>query len=170
MVNFIKSKDKGPPLPDPYPKVNWESLKPHLQKQLPVFSQFPISGCPQDPYIYPDHPNLKGRVMHCTQEKTFNRGPESTPEDQTVTELLPVIWEDRRRNFKILTYGRNKTLLREQEYEVLLSGTARYENPFGSDLSYQTSLGVVAPTHPVNGYISKFSWLPHASPGQGQEP
>lgn len=154
MVDFIELRDKGLPPPDPYPKVNWEGLEPHLKKQLPVFEQCTISGCPLDPYVYPDHPDPKGRVMICSQDQLHNGGPDSTPEEQRLMELLP---DSSGKKLKVRTYKLNragygqemvKVLLKEQEYRCV-----EY-NPFGFALGLQTSLGVVAPpAHPVNGYI-----------------
>ena len=157
MVNFIELRDKGPLPPDPYPKVNWDNHKPHLKKILPVFTEFAISGCPWDPHIYPDHPHPKGRIMVCSQETLLNGGPDSTPEDQRLTELLPNYQDRTRKNFKVRTYKlertgygqeKQKVFLKEQEFQ-----SAGY-NPFGSALGLWTSLGVVPlPTHPVNGHI-----------------
>ena len=164
LVKVIDSRNKGPPPPSPYPKVNWAAIKPHLEKQLPKFQEIAISGCPADPNIYPDHPNPQGRVMICSEE-ILNGGLESTPENQREVELIRDSSDYYRSNFKVFTYNLGKAqLLRKQSYESIeYSG----KSPFGSALGFLTNLGVVAPpTHSVNGYIfSKNRWLPRASPG-----
>ena len=50
---------------EPYPQVDWSKINSHTVKNLPQPSYLPIFGCPQDPSVYPDSPNPKGRVMKC---------------------------------------------------------------------------------------------------------
>ena len=56
-------RSRPTPIQDPYPKVDWGRINPHTKRNLPQPSDLPVYGCPQDPSIYRDSPNPKGRVM-----------------------------------------------------------------------------------------------------------
>ena len=47
----------------PYPRVDWTKVNIYTKRNLPQPSKLPVYGCPQDPLIYPDAPDPKGRVM-----------------------------------------------------------------------------------------------------------
>ena len=55
---------------EPYPKVDWSNINSHTLKNLPQPVYPPIYGCPQDPGVYPDSPDPKGRVMECHTSRT----------------------------------------------------------------------------------------------------
>ena len=63
MVAYIDSRAQAPPVPCPYPKVEWSKLNPNNRKHLPIPDLMPIQGCPVDPEIYPDAPSPTARIM-----------------------------------------------------------------------------------------------------------
>ena len=62
---LITLKNKPTSNKEPYPQVDWSKINSHTVKNLPQPSYLPILGCPEDPSVYPDAPNPKGRVMKC---------------------------------------------------------------------------------------------------------
>ena len=79
---------------EPYPKVDWSKINRHTIKNLPQPTELPISGCPQDPSVYLDSPNPKGRVLECCKSYTHCYLPECDhtqclPPENSITTYLP---------------------------------------------------------------------------------
>ena len=121
-------------------------------KNLPQPSELPLSGCPQDPSVYPDSPNPKGRVMECCKEYTQCLLPECEhilclPPQTSTTTYSPGSSSNL---LNAITKNKDGKILLRKTYQPV----GFYNSPFGRAAGFETILGVVAqPTHPVNGYV-----------------
>ena len=159
--------NRGKPIPswEPYPRVDWSKINPHTKRNLPQPSELPISGCPQDPNIYPDAPNPEGRIMECYRPTTECSLPgcmhkECNPPADSTTTIHPHEAHS----------GWLKAISRNKEGKILLSKIYQPLNkphraPFGKAAGFPTNLGVVAvPTCPVGGYVyTEEGWILHAT-------
>ena len=147
---------------EPYPKVDWSNINSHTLKNLPQPSYPPIYGCPQDPSVYPDSPDPKGRIMECNDSRTQCSlpncdhticlpPPSSTTTYSTHTGLLNAI-----------TKSEDGTCVLRKTYQPVHISTS----PFSEAAGFKTSLGVVAPpAYPIRGYIyTAEGWRLHATP------
>ena len=139
--------------PEPYPKVDWVRLNPHTKKNLPQPTQLPVSGCPQDPNIYPDSPNPKGRTMECHKPTTqcFIPGCEHTeclpPAGSTTSTRSG---DSSSNTFNLISRNKEGGILLNKAYKTLTYTSC----PFGTAAGFETNLGVVAPpASPISGYI-----------------
>ena len=145
-------KNRPTPTKEPYPWVDWSRINRHI-KSLPQPSQLPVHGCPQNPHIYPDHPDPKGRVMgghptiECNLTNCEHRDCHPPPNSTTTICLKGS-----------LVSGGFKTITRDEHGEIILSKIyyplQATEPSFGTAAAFETNHGIVAPpTSPVNGYI-----------------
>ena len=150
---------------EPYPKVDWGRINPHTKRNLPKPSDLPVYGCPQDPNIYPDSPNPKGRVMQLYQPTTQCFLPDCDhticlpPEDSTTTHSDGCSSDI----LNAITRNQEGRILLNKSYKRLEFSTS----PFGFAAGFETNLGIVAPpTSPVGGYVcTERGWILHATPG-----
>ena len=152
--------------PEPYPRVDWGRINPHTRRNLPQPIQLPVSGCPQDPNIYPDSPNPKGRVMECYRPTTqcFIPGCEHTeclPPAGSTTKTSS--GDSSSNTFNAVSRNEKGTILLNKAYKTLQITSC----PFGTAAGFETNLGVVAPpVSPIGGYIyTEKGWKLHATPG-----
>ena len=148
---------------EPYPKVDWSKINSHTVKNLPQPSYLPIFGCPQDPSIYPDSPDPKGRVMECHRSYTQCYIPDC---DHTI--CLPP-------QSSTTTYSSGSSLslcnaiTKSEDGKVVLrkpfQPVQATSSPFGRAAGLETILGVVAPpAYPVRGYVyTAEGWKLHAT-------
>ena len=125
----------------------------------------PFHGCPQDPNIYPDSPNPKGRVIELYKPTTqcFIPGCDHTiclPPEASTTSTSP---SDSSGNFSVITKNKEGRILLNQRYHPLRESASL----FGTAAGFHTNLGVVAPpTSPIGGYIyTESGWNLYATPG-----
>ena len=158
------NKNQPTTIKEPYPQVDWLKINNHTVKNLPQPSYLPISGCPQDPSVYPDSPDPKGRVMECLSYSTQCFLP-----DCEHTLCLPPL------NSTTIYLPKNSSSLRDaitksEDGKVILRKTYQpvqiTTSPFGRAAGFETSLGVVAPpAYPIRGYVyTNAGWRLHATP------
>ena len=160
------SRARPTSIPEPYPRVDWGRINPHTKRNLPQPTQLPVSGCPQDPNIYPDSPNPKGRVMEWYRPTTqcFLPGCDHTdchpPAAYTTTTYPSSCSSD---GFNVHSRNEEGKILLNKYYKPLRVTSC----PFGTAAGFETNLGVVAPpVSPIGGYIyTEEGWKLHATPG-----
>ena len=149
---------------EPYPQVDWSKINSHTVKNLPQPSYLPIFGCPQDPSVYPDSPDPKGRVMECHTSRTQCFLPDCDhiiclpPHSSTTT------YSSERSSSLLHAITKSedgKCVLRKTYQPVHIT-----KSPFGTAAGFETSLGVVAPpAYPIRGYVyTAAGWRLHATP------
>ena len=150
---------------EPYPKVDWGRINPNTKRNLPMPEYLPIHGCPQDPHIYPDSPNPKGRLMELYKPTTQCFIPECDhticlPPEASTTSTYP---SDSSGNLSVITKNEEGRILLNQHYRPLRESASL----FGTAAGFHTNLGVVAPpTSPIGGYIyTESGWKLYATPG-----
>ena len=147
---------------EPYPKVDWSNINSHTLKNLPQPCYPPIYGCPQDPGVYPDSPDPKGRVMKCNDSSTQCFLPDCDhtsclPPPSTTTTYS----EEHSTGFlNAITKSEDGKVVLRKTYQPVTC------NPFGEAAGFKTNLGVVAPpAYPIRGYIyTAEGWRSHATP------
>ena len=151
---------------EPYPRVEWGRINPHTRRNLPQPIQLPVYSCPRDPYIYPDYPNPKGRIMECYRPTTqcFIPGCEHTeclPPTGSTTKTSS--GDSSSNTFNAVSRNEKGTILLNKAYKTLQITSC----PFGTAAGFETNLGVVAPpVSPIGGYIyTEKGWKLHATPG-----
>ena len=172
LVAYIEERaahySRGRPTPSrkPYPRVDWSRINPNTKRNLPQPTQLPVSGCPQDPNIYPDSPNPEGRVMEWYRPITqcFLPGCDHTdchpPAASTTTTYSGGCSSD---GFNVHSRNEEGKILLNKYYKPLRVTSC----PFGTAAGFETNLGVVAPpVSPIRGYIYTVEgWKLHATPG-----
>ena len=170
MVAFIDKradyylKKKPTHTKEPYPRVDWSNINSHTVKSLPQPSYLPISGCPQDPGVYPDSPDPKGRVMYCDTSRTQCFIPDCnhivcSPPPSSTTTYSP---EKSTTLLHAITKSENGECILRKTYQPVHTTWS----PFGTAAGFETSLGVVAPpAYPIRGYVyTNAGWRLHATP------
>ena len=160
------SRGRPTPSREPYPRVDWSRINPNTKRNLPQPTQLPVSGCPQDPNIYPDSPNPEGRVMEWYRPITqcFLPGCDHTdchpPAASTTTTYSGGCSSD---GFNVHSRNEEGKILLNKYYKPLRVTSC----PFGTAAGFETNLGVVAPpVSPIRGYIYTVEgWKLHATPG-----
>ena len=149
---------------EPYPRVDWSQINSHTVKNLPQPSYLPIFGCPQDPSIYPDSPDPKGRVMEYYKSYTQCYLPDCDhtvclpPESSTTTYSS----ECSSSLLHAITKSEDGKFVLRKTYQPVHNTTF----PFGRAAGFETSLGVIAPpAYPIKGYVyTTEGWKLHATP------
>ena len=157
---------KNRPTERPYPRVDWTKVNIHTKRNLPQPSKLPVHGCPQDPLIYPDAPDPKGRVMeyYSVTSKCNVTGCEHKP-------CIPPSGCTTTTHPDRLSKEGSFTAISRDEKEVLLTNVYHPLKttwaPFGTAKGFPTNLGVVAmPSDPVGGYLytEDQGWVLYATP------
>ena len=145
-------KNRPTPTKEPYPWVDWSRINRHI-RSLPQPSQLPVHGCPQNPHIYPDHPDPKGRVMGPNPTIECNLTDCEHTDCHPPANSITTICKD-----GSLISGGFTAITRDEYGEILLSKIyyplLATEPSFGKAAGFETNHGIVAPpTSPVSGYI-----------------
>ena len=160
------NRNKSIPIKRPYPRVDWAKVNIHTKRNLPQPSQLPVHGCPQDPLIYPDAPDPKGRVMeyYSVTSKCNITGCEHKP-------CIPPSGCTTTTHPNRFSKEGSFTAISRDEKEVLLTNVYHPLKttwaPFGTAKGFPTNLGVVAmPSDPVGGYLytEDQGWVLYATP------
>ena len=158
---------KNRPTERPYPRVDWTKVNIHTKRNLPQPSKLPVHGCPQDPLIYPDAPDPKGRIMeyYNVTSKCNITGCEHKvciPPPGCTTSTYTDKWTQDGSFTAISTSEERKVLLKKVYHPLRATWS-----PFGTANGFPTNLGVVAmPSDPVGGYIytEDQGWVLYATP------
>ena len=157
-------KNRSTPNKEPYPQVDWSKINSHTVKNLPQPSYLPIFGCPQDPGIYPDSPDPKGRVMECLESSTQC----FLPDCDHITCIPPQLQSFTTTYHSGSSSSSIQAITKNEDGKIVLQKTYQsvQTTPFGRAAGFQTSLGVVAPpASPIRGYIyTDEGWRLHATP------
>ena len=160
------NRNKSIPIERPYPRVDWTKVNIYTKRNLPQPSNLPLYGCPQDPLVYPDSPDPKGRIMECCSPSSkcningCEHKPCIPPTGCTTTTRTVDGWE---KGSFIATSRVGKEVLLTKDYHPLKATSP----PFGTAAGFPTNLGVVAmPSDPVGGYIytEDGGWVLYATP------
>ena len=143
----------------------------HTKRNLPQPLKLPVHGCPQDPLIYPDAPDPKGKIMeyYSLTSKCSIPGcdhKDCIPPPGCTTSKYP----DNHQVgcFKAISTNEKKEVILQKVYRPLVNTWA----PFGTAEGLPTNLGIVAmPSNPINGYIyvENGGWVLYATPGRQEE-